>query len=109
MTGVAGQTRRAMPVDATDDHRPMRRHAIGLGRAIARGMTIETARMLQHLAGLAEQRDRARRVSAISTSTPRSRDLNVIGAGVWGDVWQGGRHLAGLVQFLPAITCGRSG
>ena len=60
MAGIARQTRRAMSVGATHDHWSVRYHAVGLGRPIAHRMAVEAARMLQHLAGLAKQRDRPR-------------------------------------------------
>src|SRR3981081_2462931 len=72
MTGVARQTRRAMSISPAYDHRPMGHHAIGLGRAVAHGMTIETARMLQHLAGLAEQRNRSCGLLRFSRLTKRA-------------------------------------
>ena len=52
--------RRAMAVLAAHHQRLVRTHAVGLGRAVARGMTVDAARMLQNLARLLEQRDRAR-------------------------------------------------
>src|SRR5216683_3667834 len=106
MTGVAGQTRRAMSVGAADDHRPMWRHAIGLGRAIVRGMTIETARMLQHLAGLAEQPDRPCGPLRLARLTEGARRFHHPGRkpekhhqALWGR-----RHPSSLTQFHTAIT-----
>jgi hypothetical protein len=59
MAGGAHHPRRAVPIGPAHHQRQVRLHALGLGRAVASGMTVHAARMRDHLAGLLEQRDRA--------------------------------------------------
>jgi len=59
MAGGAHHPRRAVPIGPAHHQRQVRLHALGLGRAVARGMTVHAARMRDHLTGLLEQRDRA--------------------------------------------------
>jgi hypothetical protein len=59
MACVAGKSRSTVPIGPTHDQRLMWAHAIGLVRTVASGVTIHTARMLQHLAGFPKQCDRA--------------------------------------------------
>src|SRR5262249_50676082 len=58
MACVARKRRGAVAVGAAHDQRLMRPALIGLARAVARGMAIHAALMLQHLAGLLKQRKR---------------------------------------------------
>jgi hypothetical protein len=48
-----------MAVGTAHDERHMRRHAIGLRGPLAHRMAVEATRVLQHLADVAEQRDRS--------------------------------------------------
>jgi hypothetical protein len=60
VAGVARQRRGAVAIGAAHDQRLMRSALISLARAVARGMTVHAARMLQHLAGFLDQRSRTR-------------------------------------------------
>ena len=59
VAGVARKRRSAVAVGAAHDQRLMRPALIGLVRTVAGGMAVHAARMLQHLAGLLKQRNRA--------------------------------------------------
>ena len=59
VASVALQRRRTVTVRSAHHQRPMQPHAIGLMRRVARRMAVHATRMLQHLAGLRKESDRA--------------------------------------------------
>ncbi len=73
MAGIARQARRAVPVGAAHHERHVRRHAIGLRGPLAHRMAVEAARVLQDLAGLAEQLDRSRRLVGLLRHRRRNK------------------------------------